>query len=273
MKKIISVFICAIMVLSLLPFTASAADEIDFTLRIKSETDNEVVLTLDYDGGTGFCALDIDISYDRVRLERKNCEKGDGYVAFEKYLSENDALSMCSINPGGNPMKVSMANTIGFKKIDGKKSVITLRFAKVPGTKFAKEDVTFDFTNCQTEAFTNIKVNLDYDLKQPVSVVDKTDSTDKTEGSTEYPQQPSQDNVEGEDSEIGDTPEADNGQDVIGQDVETPKNEEDGVGDTATTGEKSDKTKTIVIIVAVSVVVLGAGAVVIVKVKGKNKKD
>lgn len=271
MKKIISVFICILMVLSLLPFTASAADEIDFTLRIKSETDDEVVLTLDYDGGTGFCALDIDISYDRVRLERKNCEKGDGYVAFEKYLSENDALSMCSINPGTNPMKVSMANTLGFKKIDGKKSVITLRFAKVPGTKFAKDDVSFDFTNCQTEAFTDIKVNLAYDLKQPVSVADKTNSADKTEDPTEYPQQPSQDNVEGEDSEIGNAPEADNGNDTVGQDAEAPESEGDGADDTATTGEKSDKTKTIVIIVAAAVVVLGAGAVVIVKVKGKKK--
>ena len=275
MKKLISVFICAIMILSLVPFTASAADEINFTLRIKSETDNDVVLTLDYEGGTGFCALDADITYDKIRLERKSCEKGDGYVAFEKYLNDNDALSMCSFNPGANPMKVSMANTLGFKAIGGKKSVITLKFAKVPGTKFAKDDVKIEFTNCQTAAFTDIKVNLSYDLKQPVNVVEKTDTTGDA---TEFPQQPSQDNIEGEESEVGDVSSVDGNSSAAEQDAEPQEKDEQAnadadTGDTTTIGAKPDNTKKIIIIVAVVVVVLGAGAVVIVKAKGKKKND
>ncbi len=272
MKKLISVFICAIMVLSLLPFTASAADEINFTLRLKSETDNEVVLALDYDGGTGFCALDADITYDRVRLELKSCEKGDGYVAFEKFLDDEGSSSIASINSKINPIKVSMANLLSFRSVGGKKSVITLKFAKVPGTKFAKNDVTVDFTNCQTETFTDIKVNFAYDLKQSVSVVDKTDAT---EGSTEYPQQPSEDNVEGEnDSEIGDTPVTDeNNKPVEQENQEQTGGDSNGADDTTTTGTTPDNSKTIIIIVAVAVVALGAGTVVIVKVKGKKKND
>lgn len=271
MKKIISVFICAIMVLSLLPFTASAADEIDFALRIKSETDNEVVLTLDYDGGTGFGALDIDISYDKVRLECKSCEKGDGYVAFEKYVNDENALAMCSINTKVNPIKVSMANTVAFKSVGGKKSVVTLKFAKVPGTKFAKDDVKVEFTNCQTPAFTDIKVDFDYDLKQPVSVTDKAEST---QGSTEYPQQPSQDNVEGEDSEIGDTPEVTENQNVDGEAADNSEADAQADADDVTTdGAKPDNTKMIIIIAAVAAVAVGAGAVVLVKVKGKKKND
>ena len=272
MKKLISVFICAIMVLSLLPFTASAADEINFTLRLKSETDNEVVLTLDYDGGTGFCALDADISYDRVRLELKSCEKGDGYAAFEKYLEDEGSSSISSINAKINPIKVSMANLLSFRAVGGKKSVVTLKFAKVPGTKFAKNDVTVDFTNCQTETFTDIKVNFDYDLKQAVNVTEKTDAT---ESSTEYPQQPSEDNIEGEsDSEIGDTPEATENQDIADQGADTQgENEQANADDVTTDGAKPDNTKLIVIIVAVAVVVLGAGAVAVVKLKGKKKND
>ena len=272
MKKIISVFICAIMVLSLLPFTASAADEINFTLRLKSETDNEVVLTLDYDGGKGFCALDADITYDRVRLELKSCEKGDGYVAFEKYLDSEGSSSISSINAKINPIKVSMANLLGFRSVGGKKSVVILKFAKVPGTKFAKNDVTVDFTNCQTETFTDIKVNFGYDLKQSVTVAEKTEAT---EASTEYPQQPSEDNIEGDtDSEIGDIPvTGENNEPVEQENQEQPDGDTVGAEDATATGADSDNNKKIIIIVAVAVVALGAGAVVIVKVKGKKKND
>ncbi|MBQ8227540.1 MAG: hypothetical protein IJZ88_00855 [Clostridia bacterium] len=261
MKKIISVVISLFMVLSLIPFTASAADEIDFTLRISSETDNELTLVLDYDGGTGFSALDIDVSYDRVRLELKSCEKGAGYVAFEKYLNDNDALSICSINQNQNPVKVSMANTIGFKAIDGKKSVITLTFAKVPGTKFAEEDVTLDFTNCQTASFENIAVNFDYDLTAPVQ-----GATEKTEqDATEYPQQTSADNVdEAVDSEIGDS--------VEGEAQQTPAQS----GSEDEPAEKNDtddgNSKTVIIIAAVAVLVVGAAVIVLFVIKSKKKK-
>ncbi|MBQ8783381.1 MAG: hypothetical protein IJZ57_06380 [Clostridia bacterium] len=257
MKKLISVVICLLMVLSLLPFTVSAADEIDFTLRIKEETDSELTLTLDYDGGTGFSALDIEIAFDRIRLELKSCEKGDGYVAFEKYLNDNNEASICSINQNENPVKAAIANTLGFKAIDGKKSVLVLKFAKVPGTKFAKEDVTFEFTNCQTSSFTDIKVNFDYDLTAPVTKGEK--STD----STEYPQQPSADNIEGEENEeIGDAPANDSNEPQAGGQGEEPQ---------ADDTDNAPKTKTVIIMVAVIVCAAGVAAVVIFKTKGKKK--
>lgn len=257
MKKIISVAIAVLMVLSILPFTVSAADEIDFTLRIAEETDSELTLVLDYDGGTGFSALDVDISYDRIRLELKSCEKGPGFLAFEKYLNENNALSICSINNNENPARVSMANTIGFKAINGNKSVVKLNFAKVPGTKFAEEDVTLDFTNCQTAEFTDIKVNFDYDMTAPVN----TDKSDIAENVTEYPQQTSADNIEEiENDETGAT-----------EGNKAPEN------DTATIGAEEDKTdgadtKTIIIIAVVAVAVVGVGAFALLKIKSKKKK-
>ncbi len=261
MKKIISVLICLMMIISLVPFTVSAAaGEINFTLRIQSETDNEVVLVLDYDSGTGFSALDIDIAYDRVNLELKSCEKGTGYSDFQEYLDSEKALSICSINPNENPIKVSMANTIGFKVIKGNKSVVTLTFAKAAGTDFTKESLTFDFTNCQTAAFEDIKVNFDYDMTPP-----KENVTNNTaEGSTEYPQQTSADNaIDDTDSEIGESDK----DDVID---ESPYDDPD-----ETTGAEVDKkpaTKTIIIIVAV-VAVVGAGAFVALRLKSKKKKD
>lgn len=260
MKKLISVFVCLVMVLSLLPVTVLAADEIDFTLRIKEETDNELTLTLDYDGGTGFSALDIEISFDKIRLELKSCEKGDGYTAFEKYLEKNGAASICSINQESNPVKVAVANTLGFKAVDGKKSVLTLKFAKVPGTKFAKEDVIFEFTNCQTASFTDIKVDFDYDLTAPVTVAEE--STD----STEYPQQPSADNIEGEESsEIGNAVEENDASKSNGQNEAEQKEDE--------ADNNKPNTKTVVIIIAVAVCVVGVAVVSIFKVKGKKKDD
>ncbi len=255
MKKIISVAIAMIMILSMIPFTVFAADEVTFTLRIESETDNELTLVLDCDKGTGFSALDIDISYDRIRLELKSCEKGEGYAAFEKYLNDQGALSICSINSNENPVKVSMANTIGFKTIDGKKSIVKMNFAKVPGTKFAKEDVTLDFTNCQTAAFSDIKVNFDYDLTAP-----SNNSEEKPqESETEYPQQTSADNVD----------------DLINDEINEQGESNDSSDDTSTGADENKKdavdTKMIIIIVA-AVCVAGIVAFVFLKIKSKKKK-
>lgn len=261
MKKLISVIICLLMVLSLLPFTVSAADEIDFTLRIKEETDNELTLTLDYDGGTGFSALDIDITFDRIRLELKSCTKGEGYTAFEKYLDEQNAASISSINSNGNPVKVSMANTLGFKSVNGKKSVVTLKFAKVPGTKFAKEDVTLEFTNCQTSSFTDIKVNFDYDLAAPAV----SDVEDTSNGATDYPQQPSADNIEGDESgEIGN---------AVEQEEQSSQEQNGAESQSDDNGTDSSNAKTVIVIIAVAVCAVGIAAVVIFKVKGKQKND
>ena len=256
MKKIASVMICLVMVLSLLPFTVSAADEINFALRIEEETEKEVTLVLDYDGGVGFSALDIDITFDRIRLDLKSCEKGDGYAAFEKYLESNSHASICSVNSKENPIRVSMANTLGFKAIDGEKSVVKMKFAKVPGTKFAKEDVTFDFTNCQTASFTDIKVNFEYDLAAPVENADNQNSSEDT---TEYPQQTSADNANESDDDIKD-------------DVKDESQESDG--NTITTGatdetDDSDKKPAVIIAVA-AVCVAGIGVAVFMIIKKKK---
>lgn len=255
MKKIISVVIALIMVLSLFPFTVSAADEIDFTLRIKSETDKDLVLELDYDGGTGFSALDIEVSFDRIRLELISCEKGSGYAAFEKYLTDQGAASICSINKNENPIKISMANTIGFKPVDGDKSIVTFEFAKVPGTRFAKEDVSFEFTNCQTGTFTDIEVNFEYDMKVPASDTN-ADNSDK---------------VDEEDSQPTSADKADTNTDSESNGSAEPESAPDK---NSTEPEKADDkgdSKVIIIVVAVIVCVVAAATVVLVKIKKKSK--
>ncbi len=262
MKKIISVIICAVMLLSVLPFNAFAAKEINFAVRISKETDNELELVLDFDGGTGFSALDIDIDYDRVKLSLKTCKKGTGYEAFEKYLSEKNALSICSINVNHNPVKVSMANVLEYKNIGGKKSVLILNFAKAQGEKFEKDDVTFDFTNCQTSSFEDIKVNLAYDLKTPAAT-----SASNTEISTQYPQQSSADNIEGE-------PEGEIGGEVQGESQSQDASGNDGTPSTdENENQPASKTTAIVLIVAGVVVVVGAAALILFKSKKKPESE
>ncbi len=259
MKKVISVAICLVMVLSMIPMTALAVDEIDFTLRIKSETDSDLILTLDYDGGTGFSALDMEISYDRIRLELKSCEKGEGYMRFTDRLSKKGEMSICSINPKDNPIKIGMANITGYEAIDNEKSLIVLKFAKVPGTKFTKEDVKIEFTNCQTGVPADIEVNFKYDLTAP-AVNEPDNEGDET---TVYPQQTSADNADDfNDSEIGDKVEK-----TEDGSSETRPDEEEKADSTPSSGKK------IIIIVAVVAVCAGVAGAVAFKIKGKKKKQ
>lgn len=258
MKKIVSVLICLVMVLSLIPFTVSAADEVKFTLRIQEETEKTVTLTLDYDGGTGFSALDFEVSFDRVRLQLKSCKKGAGYDAFEKELNENGGGSLYSYNSNTNPLMFSIANIEPFRATDGEKDIVRMTFTKMPGIKFAKEDVTVEFTNCQTSEFKDIKVSFDYDMTVPASTAPQTSA----ENSTEYPQQPSSDNVEDNDSEIGDPLNSSDSSAADEENSPQPQQEDDGDND-------SSKTKTVIIIVATVVVLVGIAAVVLFKVKKK----
>lgn len=261
MKKIISVLICVLMVLSLLPFTVSAADEIKFTLRIKEETEKFVTLVLDYDGGTGFAALDFEVSYDRIRLQAQSCQKGEGYEAFAKSIEKENGASLYSMNQSINPMKFSIANTVAFKAVGGKKDIAQITFTKVPGTKFAKEDVTVEFTNCQTASFTDIKVVFAYDLSYTPPA---SSAASEENDATEYPQMPSSDNVDDNiDSEIGDSVPAVNEQSNENEGADAQQNEDDN-GD-----DDGSRTKTVIIIVAVAVCAVGVVAVILFKTKKK----
>lgn len=258
MKKILSVILCALMLLSVLPFTAFAAEEINFTVRIAKETDNELELTLDFDGGQGFAALDIDIEYNKVKLSLKTCKKGDGYVAFENYLKEENALSICSINVNNYPVKVSMANILEYKKVGGKKPVLHLIFSKAQGETFEKDDVTFDFTNCQTSSFENIKINLGYDLEKPKSTVTSSSSSSQGE-TTLFPQQPSEDNPDNIDSETGEA-------------VEDDKSGESAQQNDGEPSQPEEKPNTTVIVLIVAGVAVAVGVVAFFLFKSKKKE-
>ncbi len=257
MKKIVSVLICMIMLLSVIPLTASAADEARFTLRIKEETDKSLTLVIDFDGGTGFSALDFEVEYDRVRLQAKSCKKGDGYKAFEDSL--NDMVSpIYSSNANKNPLMFSMANISPFKITDGKKSIAEMVFTKVPGTKFEKDDVSVKFTNCQTVEFKDISVSFDYDLSEPVST-SATVSAEQDE--TDYAQEPSSDNVDG-DSEIGEA--------VAGESENTDSDTAFENTDDSNADDGKNNVKTVVIIVASVLAVAGVGTIILVNFKKKK---
>ncbi len=254
MKKIISVLICAVMLLSVIPFTVAAANEAKFTLRIKEETDKALVLVLDFDGGTGFSALDFEVEYDRVRLQIKGCKKGEGYEAFEDGLSD-PVSPIYSSNANENPIMFSMANISPFKVTDGKKSVAQIEFTKVPGTKFEKDDVKIEFTNCQTAKFNNIEVAFDYDLTPPAQV--QSQSASANNGAQDPQQEGSSNSAsqgEEDESSIADNSE----QNVLANDEPTNK---DAV---------NTQLKKAISIAAVILIVVGIGVAVLVIMKKKK---
>ena len=253
MKKIVSVFICLVMVLSLIPFTVSAADSIDFKLRLKEETDSTVTLTIDYDGGTGFSALDFEVTYDRAKLQADTFQEGKGYEAFAKKIKKDGQISICELNSRANPLRASIANTVGFSVTDGKKSVVEMKFIKAQGTKFSKEDINVEFTNCQTASFTDIKVSFAYDLSAPAA--DGNSSADvSTSANSAAGQSVSVDSgVNGGDS-------ADN----------TDKNAPQGEDSDAGNGDEGGVSRTTVVIIVVVAVVFVAGAAAFVALKKKK---
>ncbi|MCQ2479374.1 MAG: hypothetical protein MJ120_01940 [Clostridia bacterium] len=165
MKKIIAVLICAVMVLSFIPVTVNAADGAEFKLCVVSQDEKSVTVTLDFAGGTGFCALDANVKYNNLKLSLENCQFASGFASFKNYLEGQGGMTIFNANSDNDPIKISIATTIPFQKVNNDGAIIKLKFSKIAGVNLTKEDISVSFDNCQNADFQDIKTSVSFDLE------------------------------------------------------------------------------------------------------------
>lgn len=165
MKKIFAFLICAVMVLSFIPVTVNAADGAEFKLCVVSQDEKSVTVSLDFAGGTGFCALDASIKYNNLKLTLENCQFASGFAAFKNYLESQGGMTIFNANNDSNPIKISIATTIPYKIVNNDGAVIKLKFSKIAGVNLSAEDISVSFDNCQNGNFQDIKTSVSFDLE------------------------------------------------------------------------------------------------------------
>ena len=270
MKKFLSAVLTAAVLSLCFILPSFAAQSADFKITLAEQSDKTVTVTFDFVSGTGFSALDFEIKYNNVKLTLNECDYGDGFTAFQKYLSENNSTSISNINDKVNPIKVAMAMLKPFKAVKGG-SLVKMSFSKIPGTKLSENDITVKITNCQTADFKDIAVSVTTDLGS---------SGSSGSNSTQYPQMTSVDSAVGEnDSEIGEAPAESSSASQQGE--STPAQTQDNslpqsqisAEDSAAQSADSSNVRTAIIIAAAVLCLAGIGTVIVMYIKNKKRKD
>lgn len=265
MKKFFALIISVVFVM-LTCVTASAESVANFNITLVSETDTQAVITVDFDGGTGFSGLDFDMKVDSKKVKVTGAEKGAGFSNFEKQAGTAFAL----ININADPIKATALTLNSFRVIDGK-DIFKITLKKLTKDKLDSDDVVIDITNCVDSAQQPIKVSLTTDLQgdkneNPTSssAVAPTDAPDVSSTAPTDMDDPAFTNaISGTSDEV--------------IDVENPIDGEDVSDETAdeNNGENEKKPKGIIIAVCavVFVAVVGVATVVIMKKKKSTNEE
>lgn len=244
--------------------TASAESVANFNITLVSETDTDAVVSLDFNGGTGFSGLDFDMTVDSKKVKVVSAEKGTGFANFEKQGGTAFAL----ININATPIKATALTLNAFRIVDGK-DIFTIKLKKLTKDKLDSDDIVIDITNCVDAAQQPIKISLTTDLQgekneNPTSssVVAPTDATEAPSSAPTDTNEPGFTNsVEGTSGEVIDI---ENPSDSAEINEETPDEND---------GENDKKTKGIIIAVCAVAFVAVAGAVAVVVIKKKKSTD
>lgn len=141
MKRIISIFVTAVIAMSLC-VTVFAADSAKFAVNVVSENDTKATVTIDYEGGLSFNCLDFEVELsDRVSV--MNCDKGAG---MRNFLINHDT-GASSLNADSNPIKFAFISLAAFKAENGK-DLLTITLKKNSADKLTAKDVKLTITNC-----------------------------------------------------------------------------------------------------------------------------
>lgn len=200
MKRLISVFLmCAVSVLLAVP--CFAADTAKFNINVISESNSEIKISIDFEGGTAFACYDFELKYNEKKLSAVSAIEGKGWDSFAKNTKLNGGAVISTVNPNGNPILGTCATTEAFKVVDGK-DLVTATFKKLTKDKVEASDITLKFTNCQTADFRNIKTSVTSSLSAGTEAV-SVPSEQKNDKSTEKPGQSeaSSQQTEGESTE------------------------------------------------------------------------
>ncbi|MBQ8574999.1 MAG: hypothetical protein IJ447_03005 [Clostridia bacterium] len=258
MKKIISLVISVVLVM-LTVVTSSAASLAKFNITLVSETDKQAVVTIDFNGGTGFSGFDFDVQLDSKRVEVVSAENGKGFLNFQKQASAAFAL----INPDSTPVKGTMVAMPAYRNVEDSKDLFVITLKKLSKEPLTNDDFKIVITNCVDSNYNIIETSLTTDL-QGVGADDTTSSAvapsttpDEVSSTSVYPtEEPEFTNaIEGTSGEVID---AENGT------TDEMVQNENG-------GEKDDSNSKGIIIAVVAVVFVAAVAVVAVIVMKKKK--
>lgn len=177
MKKLISVLLmCAISVLLAVP--CFAANTAKFNINVVSESNREIEISIDYEGGTAFACYDFEMEYNAEKLKVSSAIEGNGWDSFAKNTKLNGGAVISTINSNGDPIKGTCATTEPFKVVNGK-DLVVVKFIKQTKDKINASDIKLKFTNCQTSDFQNIKVSVTNSLATAVSDTDAGTSAEK----------------------------------------------------------------------------------------------
>ncbi len=261
MKKILSLILCVVM-LAATVVTASAQSVAKFNITLVSETDSEAVITLDFDGGTGFSGLDFDMTVDSKKVKVVSAEKGAGFANFEKQAGAAFAL----INTQITPVKATIATLNAFRVVEGK-DLFKITLKKLTKDKLDSDDVVINITNCVDAAQQPVTTSLTTDLQGSASDGTTTSAPNTPADKTEPLSSQSVQSTEGAEDEITFT-------NAVEPDAEEiPMDENADSGETVgADGEDGKKDFTSIIIAVVAVVIVGAAAVIVVVIK-KKKSD
>lgn len=147
MKKFLSLALAMIMSAALTVIGFAADAKANFSITPVSETDKQLIFSVDYNGGSSFSCFDLEISVNTDKLEIEKCESGKGMQSFTEYASSNGgAFPMSNILSKGQ-LKASFVSLVNYKNVSGKDLfVVTLK--KLKSDKVQKSDVKLEFTSC-----------------------------------------------------------------------------------------------------------------------------
>lgn len=265
MKKFFALIISVVFVM-LTCVTASAESIANFNITLVSETDTQAVITVDFEGGTGFSGLDFDMKVDSKKVKVTGAEKGAGFANFEKQAGTAFAL----ININADPIKATALTLNSFRVVDGK-DIFKITLKKLTKDKLDSDDVVIDITNCVDSAQQPIKVSLTTDLQgekneNPTSssAVAPTDAPDVSSTAPTNMDDPAFTNaISGTSDEVIDVENPIDGEDV--SDETTDENNDEN--------EKNPKGIIIAVCAVVFVAVVGVATVVIMKKKKSTNEE
>ncbi|MCQ2484841.1 MAG: hypothetical protein MJ168_05855 [Clostridia bacterium] len=184
MKKTASVLLTFFMLFVMI-LPCAAANQAKFSVNIVSESDTELVVSLDYDGGSSFQNFDFELKYNADKLKAKEAYDGDGSAAFQMYAKKNGGNAISIVNKDINPIKGAFAVTVPFKVVQGKDMFI-FSFQKLSKQSVTKGDISVAFTTCQlNDANVQVTVSLPFADGSPNGTVSGSSSAlQKSEAAT-----------------------------------------------------------------------------------------
>lgn len=241
MKKILC-FISVCVMLMLSTVTSSAAAESKFKLRLVSENDSQAVISLDFEGGTSFSAIDFNVEVNTKKVKVTDIVDGKGMMNFK--MQAQAAVSQPNIK--GDIAMVTAAMIPGYRNVDGEDLfVITLK--KLTKEKITADDIKIVFTNCQDAAFSHIKPVVTYEFSSGTSGETVSDPSTTTIAVNPTDAEQTTDNKAEQSAEVSTS-------------IATAANADEQEKEETAENEKGGNKTVIIVICVLSAVAVGGGA-------------